>query len=31
MQISIVLPDAVAHSLTEKWGNLDSRINVSCI
>ncbi|MEY3332989.1 MAG: hypothetical protein RLZZ176_1289 [Cyanobacteriota bacterium] len=26
MQISIVLPDAVAHSLTEKWGNLDSRI-----
>ena len=26
MQISIVLPDAIAHYLTEKWGDLDTRI-----
>jgi len=26
MQISIVLPDAIAHHLTEKWGDLDSRV-----
>ena len=26
MQISIVLPDAIAHYLTEQWGDLDTRI-----
>ena len=26
MQISIVLPDSIAHHLREKWGDLDSRI-----